>query len=209
VRPRSTSRVAGTAALDRTTPSRVADRSTRREQTSTDDLGRGTATVNTYHVKCCLLCGDPRIDATQDDRFVTTSCLACHAVLLIEFDPPGEPALRGRIERIDEATDGGVFESGPDTRTARRRDSQNSPTARSASRRRSPSVDRPAEKRSSDRRPAAQGSRALTSRARFVSSVSPAIHAASSSVPSADSRSSRSARSQSSSSVPGSPPRAS
>jgi len=47
-------------------------------------------------------CGDTAITAQVDGRFVTTSCSACHAVLIIEFDPPDEPHLRARIERIDE-----------------------------------------------------------------------------------------------------------
>ena len=50
----------------------------------------------------CLLCGHPAINANVDGRFVTTSCSACLAVLVIEFDPPDQPALRARIERIDE-----------------------------------------------------------------------------------------------------------
>jgi len=50
----------------------------------------------------CLVCGHPAIDADVDGRFVTTSCAACLAVLVIEFDPPDQPWLRARIERIDE-----------------------------------------------------------------------------------------------------------
>jgi hypothetical protein len=51
----------------------------------------------------CLLCGHPAINANVDGRFVTTSCVACLAVLVIEFDPPDQPGLRARIERIDES----------------------------------------------------------------------------------------------------------
>ena len=53
-------------------------------------------------VRRCLLCGDAAIDAKVNGRFITTSCPACHAVLIIEFDPPDEPSLRARIERIDD-----------------------------------------------------------------------------------------------------------
>jgi hypothetical protein len=56
----------------------------------------------------CLLCGEAAIDATTDGRFVTTSCRACFAVLTIEFDPPDQPELRARIERLDDAEDGGT-----------------------------------------------------------------------------------------------------
>jgi hypothetical protein len=85
-----------------------------------------------YHVKGCLLCGDLNIVTDVDGRFVTSSCLACRAVLIIEFDPPDAPTLRARIERIDEATDGGAFASDPDTRTRHTSDSRNNPTVPAA-----------------------------------------------------------------------------
>jgi len=66
------------------------------------------------HVRRCLLCGDAAIDARISGRIVRTACRACRAVLIIEFDPPDEPTLRARIERID-ATDAEVSESDPDT----------------------------------------------------------------------------------------------
>jgi hypothetical protein len=50
----------------------------------------------------CLLCGHTAIDADVNGRFVTTSCSACLAVFVIEFDPPDQPELRARIERIDD-----------------------------------------------------------------------------------------------------------
>jgi hypothetical protein len=56
----------------------------------------------------CLLCGDTAITAKVDGRFVTTSCPACYAVLIIEFDPPDDPTLRARIERIDDEDLGGT-----------------------------------------------------------------------------------------------------
>ena len=36
---------------------------------------------------------------------MTTSCSSCDAVLRIEFDPPDEPHLSARIERLDEPED--------------------------------------------------------------------------------------------------------
>lgn len=50
----------------------------------------------------CLLCGRRPIDTTIDGRLVTASCPACLAILTIEFDPPDQPEIRARIERIDE-----------------------------------------------------------------------------------------------------------
>ena len=61
-----------------------------------------------YRVNRCLICADPAIDATTDGRFVTTACPNCLAVLAIEFDPPDQPELRARIERLDEFDDGGT-----------------------------------------------------------------------------------------------------
>lgn len=55
-----------------------------------------------YTLNRCLLCQHMPIDATREDRVVTTSCPACYATLRIEFDPPDQPELRARIERIDE-----------------------------------------------------------------------------------------------------------
>jgi hypothetical protein len=51
----------------------------------------------------CLVCGRTSIDAKTQARFVTTSCADCRAVLQIEFDPPDQPGLRARIERLDNA----------------------------------------------------------------------------------------------------------
>jgi hypothetical protein len=96
----------------------------------------GTVELNGYCVRRCLLCGDAGIDAKVDGRVVTTSCRACHAVLIIEFDPPDEPTLRARIERIDDAMDAEVLESDPDRQTARRYGNRNSPIVLVASRRR-------------------------------------------------------------------------
>jgi hypothetical protein len=94
------------------------------------------ATLNDYIVRRCLVCGDAAIDAKIDGRVVTTSCRACSAVLIIEFDPPDEPTLRGRIERIDDAVDAELFESDPDKEAPRRRGNRNSPIALVPSRRR-------------------------------------------------------------------------
>jgi hypothetical protein len=49
-----------------------------------------------------VLCGDDAISVEVEGRFVRTSCGTCYAVFIIEFDPPDEPNLRARIERIDD-----------------------------------------------------------------------------------------------------------
>jgi hypothetical protein len=59
----------------------------------------------THQVRRCLLCHDVDIEIGVEGRFVTTTCRACFAVLLIEFDPPDEPSLKARIERLDEPED--------------------------------------------------------------------------------------------------------
>jgi hypothetical protein len=56
-----------------------------------------------HRVRRCLLCQNVDIEIDVDGRFVTTTCHACSAVLQIEFDPPDDPSLTARIERIDEA----------------------------------------------------------------------------------------------------------
>src|SRR5437588_161479 len=56
----------------------------------------------------CLLCGHTGIAARTEGRFVTTACAACSAILTIEFDPPDQPGLRARFERIDESDDDGA-----------------------------------------------------------------------------------------------------
>lgn len=57
-------------------------------------------------VQRCLLCRGV-VERQCEGRFVTTSCLECRAVLRIEFDPPDDPALRARIERLDDVDDRG------------------------------------------------------------------------------------------------------
>jgi hypothetical protein len=63
---------------------------------------RAAATTSPKTVSRCLLCGYKPVDADVDGRFVTTSCPACLAVLAIEFDPPDQPEVRARIERIND-----------------------------------------------------------------------------------------------------------
>ena len=63
---------------------------------------RAAATTSSKTVRRCLLCGYKPVDADVDGRFVTTSCPACLAVLAIEFDPPDQPEVRARIERIND-----------------------------------------------------------------------------------------------------------
>jgi hypothetical protein len=50
------------------------------------------------------VCGHTPVDADVNGRF-TTTVHACLAVLIIEFDPPDQPGIRARIERIDEPAD--------------------------------------------------------------------------------------------------------
>lgn len=60
--------------------------------------GHATAVASTH----CLVCGHTPVDVGVDGRFTTTACDACLAVLIIEFDPPDQPGIRARIERIDD-----------------------------------------------------------------------------------------------------------
>ena len=62
------------------------------------------AGAHTPHtVSRCLLCGHPAIDAVVNGRFVKTACRDCRAILVIEFNPPDQPELRARIERINDS----------------------------------------------------------------------------------------------------------
>jgi hypothetical protein len=68
----------------------------------------------------CLLCGDKKIEVTVEGRFVTTVCSACSSVLRIEFDPPEQPELLARIERIVEPDyDESSRVAGPESVTSR------------------------------------------------------------------------------------------
>jgi hypothetical protein len=53
-------------------------------------------------VSRCLICGHAEIDRVVNGRFVKTECRVCRATLVIEFDPPDQPGLRARIERINQ-----------------------------------------------------------------------------------------------------------
>jgi len=57
-------------------------------------------------VKSCVICGSHEI-ASQwiSDRHVTTTCRACGRIVRIEFDPPDEPDIRGRIELVFDPSD--------------------------------------------------------------------------------------------------------
>jgi hypothetical protein len=54
-----------------------------------------------HRVDSCLLCQSKDVAVAVDGRLVTTSCCDCEAVLQIEFDPPDDPGVRARIERLD------------------------------------------------------------------------------------------------------------
>ena len=55
-----------------------------------------------YEVNRCVLCGETVLDTNTNGRFVTASCPTCQAVFTIEFDPPDQPELRARIQRLDD-----------------------------------------------------------------------------------------------------------
>jgi hypothetical protein len=56
-----------------------------------------------YAIRCCVLCRSHHITTeTERDRFVTATCRACGAIVRVEFDPPDDPDVRGRIEVLVE-----------------------------------------------------------------------------------------------------------
>jgi len=67
----------------------------------TQDTQRAVLQMN-RRVERCLICGRTAIEAKAQGRFVTTSCADCSAVLEIEFDPPDQPGIRARIQRLDD-----------------------------------------------------------------------------------------------------------
>jgi hypothetical protein len=53
----------------------------------------------TNEVRRCVLCHSDDIAARYlRGRIVTVTCRGCGGVVRVEFDPPDEPGLRGRIE---------------------------------------------------------------------------------------------------------------
>jgi hypothetical protein len=63
-------------------------------------------------IERCVLCRSTQISvAIEGERFVTTDCQTCGAVVRVEFDPPDAPELRGRIELIVEPTSARDFHS--------------------------------------------------------------------------------------------------
>jgi len=51
----------------------------------------------------CVLCGSNKIQTSPAlGRFVTAACRACGATVRVEFDPPNEPGLAGRIDVLVE-----------------------------------------------------------------------------------------------------------
>jgi hypothetical protein len=52
-----------------------------------------------YLVKSCVACGSHEITTRwPTERIVTITCAACRRIMQIEFDPPAQPGIRGRIE---------------------------------------------------------------------------------------------------------------
>jgi hypothetical protein len=72
-----------------------------------------------HAINRCLLCRHSPIEAEIDGRVVTTSCPACNAILRIEFDPPDQPELRARIERLDDAAGASTTPAHADVRSLR------------------------------------------------------------------------------------------
>jgi hypothetical protein len=61
-----------------------------------------------YLVKSCVICGSHEIESRwSTERLVTVTCKACRRIVQIEFDPPGQPDIRGRIDVLfDPRVDG-------------------------------------------------------------------------------------------------------
>lgn len=56
-----------------------------------------------YAIRRCVLCRSERITTESDrERFVTATCSACRAVVRVEFDPPDDRGIQGRIEVLVE-----------------------------------------------------------------------------------------------------------
>ena len=52
-------------------------------------------------VKSCVICGSHDITLRwATEHHVTITCRACRRIVAIEFDPPDEPGLRGRIDLL-------------------------------------------------------------------------------------------------------------
>jgi hypothetical protein len=54
-----------------------------------------------YLVKSCVICGSHEIESRwSTERLVAVTCNACRRVVQIEFDPPDQPDVRGRIDIV-------------------------------------------------------------------------------------------------------------
>jgi len=54
-------------------------------------------------VRHCILCRSDDISNTvENERTIRCRCRTCGATVRIEFDPPDQPGLRGRIELLEE-----------------------------------------------------------------------------------------------------------
>ncbi len=60
-----------------------------------------------YQIKRCILCRSEAITMhVEQGRIATAACHSCGATVRVEFDPPDEPGLRGRIDVLIEPHQG-------------------------------------------------------------------------------------------------------
>jgi len=62
-------------------------------------------------VERCVLCCSSQVAVARDGRLMTMACQACGAVVRVEFDPPDEPTVRGRIELLVAPESSRLFQS--------------------------------------------------------------------------------------------------
>jgi hypothetical protein len=57
-------------------------------------------------IKRCILCRSEAVTTqVEQERIVTAACHSCGATFRVEFDPPDEPHLRGRIDVLSDPHD--------------------------------------------------------------------------------------------------------
>jgi hypothetical protein len=72
-----------------------------------------------HSIKNCLLCRHPGIITVAVGRYVSVRCHGCGAQLSIEFDPPDDPAVKGRIEVLTPPKEGVLTAAGKRNRVGR------------------------------------------------------------------------------------------